>query len=286
MRWLGVATMVVTLGLAVSCSEQGNPFPYVPNLPNDYNRTTKYNLREGETEELLGEVAMFTHEVFEEYFEGLVSEHTVCFDSAGHCLELLYRDRETNQRYTFQYDSLGRRIEELCYIDSAGTPYDSITTLYTRTEYSYSRNGRTCRARITGPNYKRYTYRLRYDHDGHLHRQIYPDGSRITYDYNTDGRLARITFPDASYQTFEYNEAGDMTSMRDREGVMNWYIPDHPTTEYDTQGNIVEEVRYDNGAPNVTRYIRDDHGNWTRRILTRASSYTRIDNRTFKYFSK
>ena len=97
--------MVVTLGVAVGCSEQGNPFPFVPNLPNDYNRTTKYSLREGETEELLGEVAMFTHEVFEEYFEGLVSEHTVCFDNAGHCLELLYRDRETNQLYTFQYDS-------------------------------------------------------------------------------------------------------------------------------------------------------------------------------------
>ena len=86
--------------------------------------------------------------------------------------------------------------------------------------------------------------------------------------------------------TFEYDEAGNMTSMRDREGVMNWYILDHPTMEYDTLGNIVEEVRYDNGVPNVTRYIRDDHGNWTRRILTRASSYTRIDNRTFKYFTR
>ena len=286
MRWLEVATMVVTLGLAVSCSEQGNPFPYVPNQPNDFNRSTKYSLKQGETEELLGEVAMFTHEVFEEYFEGLVSEHTVCFDSAGHCLELLYRDRETNQHYIFQYDSLGRRVVELCYMDSAGTPYDSISTLYTRTDYSYSRNGRTCRARITGPKGKRYTYRLRYDHEGHLHRLVFPDGSRLTYDYDICGRLARITFPDASYQTFEYDEAGDMTSMRDREGVMHWYIPDHPTTEYDTCGNIIEEVSYANGAPRVTQYTRDDHGNWTRRTSTGVSSYTRIDNRTIKYFTK
>ena len=154
MRRLGVATMVAMLGLAVGCSEQGNPFPYVPNLPDDYNLTTQYNLREGETEELLGDVAMFTHEVFEEYFEGLVSEHASCFDSAGHCLELLYRDRETNQRYTFAYDSLGRRIEELCYLDSAGTPYDSLETIYTRTTYSYSRNGRTCRAASPTPTAK------------------------------------------------------------------------------------------------------------------------------------
>lgn len=286
MRWFKAVTAVVMLGLATACSEQGNPFPYVPNQPNDFNRTTNYSLKQGETEELLGEVAMFTHEVFEEYFEGLVSEYAVCFDSAGHCLELLYRDRETNQRYTFQYDSLGRRIEELCYLDSAGTPYDSISTLYTHTDYRYSRNGRTCRARIIGPNGKRYTYRLRYNRQGMLRRFIYPDGSRFTYDYDTAGRVVRTTFPDASYQTFEYDDEGRLTSMRDREGVMHWYIPDHPTTEYDTSGNIVEEVSYVNDAPRVTRYTRDDHGNWTRRTSTGTSSYTRIDNRTFKYFTK
>ena len=135
MRRCAVVFALMTIGVVVSCTEQGNPFPFEPNKPDDFNRSSQYQLRWGETEELLGEVAMFTHEVYHEYQGGLVSEHVACFDSAGHCLELFYRDRETNQHYTFQYDSLGRRIEEVCYIDSAGTPYDSISTIYTRTTY-------------------------------------------------------------------------------------------------------------------------------------------------------
>lgn len=286
MRRCAVVFALLTTGLVVSCTEQGTPFPFEPNKPDDFNRSAKYQLRWGETEELLGEVAMFTHEVYHEYHGGLVSEHVACFDSAGHCLELFYRDRETNQHYTFTYDSLGRRIEEVCYIDSAGTPYDSISTIYTRTTYRYSRNGRTCRARITDPDGKHYTYRLRYDKQGRLHRFIYPDGSRFTYDYDTADRLARTTFPDASTQTFEYDKEGRLTAMRDREGVMNWYAPDCPEVHYDTLGRVVEEVRYANGSPSVTTYSRDDHGNWTRCTLTGISIPTRIDNRTFKYFTK
>jgi YD repeat-containing protein len=277
---------VAALGLVVGCSEQHTPFPFEPNRPEDFNRTAQYRLRWGETEELLGEVAMVTHEVYQEYYEGLVSEHAVCFDSAGHCLELYYRDRETNQRYTFQYDSLGRRVEEVCYLDSAGTPYDSITAPYTTTTYRYSRNGRTCRARITDPEGKHYTYRLKYDKQGRLHRFIYPDGSRFTYDYDTANRLVRTTFPDASTQTFLYDEEGRLTSMRDRDGSYQWYAPNKPTLHYDTLGRVVEEQYYVNGDPTVTTYRRDDHGNWTRRTQTGLSIPTRIDNRTFKYFTK
>ena len=276
---------LLAIGLAVSCTTEDTPFPYVPNRPDDFNRTVRYNLS-GETEELLGEVAMMTHVVYHEYYDGLVSEHVVCFDSAGHCLELYYRDRETNQRYTFAYDSLGRRIEELRYIDSAGTPYDSLETIYTRTTYSYSRNGRTCRARITDPDGKRHTFRLRYNRQGRLHRFIYPDGSRFTYDYDTAGRVVCTTFPDASSQTFEYDEEGILTSMRDRDGVYQWYVPDCPEVHYDTLGRAVEEVRNVNGSPSVTTYSRDDQGNWTRRTLTGLSIPTRIDNRTFKYFTE
>ncbi len=276
---------LLAIGLAVSCTTEDTPFPYVPNRPDDFNRTVRYNLS-GETEELLGEVAMMTHVVYHEYYDGLVSEHVVCFDSAGHCLELYYRDRETNQRYTFAYDSLGRRIEELCYLDSAGTPYDSLETIYTRTTYSYSRNGRTCRTRITDPDGKRHTFRLRYNRQGKLHRFIYPDGSRFTYDYDTAGRVVCTTFPDASSQTFEYDEEGRLTSMRDRDGVYQWYAPDCPEVHYDTLGRAVEEVRNVNGSPSVTTYSHDDHGNWTRRTLTGLSIPTRIDNRTFKYFTE
>ena len=278
--------MVVMLGLAAGCSEQGNPFPFEPNKPDDFNRTANYSLRMGEVEELLGEVAMVTHEVYQEYHGGLVSEHAVCFDSLGHCLELYYRDRETNQRYTFAYDSLGRRVEEVCYLDSAGTPYDSISTVYMHTSYRYSRNGRTCRARITTPEGKHYTFRLRYDKEGRLHRFIYPDGSRFTYDYNSSGQLVRTTFPDASYQTFEYDDKGNMTSMRGRDGVMNWYVPDIPKVQRDSLGRVVEEVSQVNGGPRVVTYRRDDHGNWTRRSMTGLSTPTRIDNRTFKYFDE
>ena len=286
MRSLGVVTMVIMYGLFAGCSEQGNPFPFEPNRPNDFNRTPEYSLREGETEELLGDVDMFTHEVYQEYHSGLVSEHAVCFDSAGHCLELYYRDRETNQRYTFQYDSLGRRVEEVCYIDSAGTPYDSIATVYTRTIYHYSHKGRTCRARITAPDGRHYTYRFRYDRQGRLHRFIYPDGSRFTYDYDTAGRLVRTTFPDASSQTFQYNEQGNITSMRDCEGIYHWYSQESLDVRRDTLGRIVEEVSHAGGGPFVTTYSRDVHGNWTRRTLTGISSPTRIDNRTFKYFTR
>ncbi len=277
---------LLAIVLAVSCTEQGNPFPYVPNMPDDFNRRTPYSLRSGETEELLGEVAVLTHEVYQEYHGGLVSEHAVCFDSAGHCLDLYYRDRETNQHYTFQYDSLGRRIEEVCYMDSAGTPYDSISNVYMRTNYRYSRSGRTCRTRITAPDGKHCTYRMRYDKHGRLHRFIYPDGSRFTYDYDVSGLLIRTTFPDASTQTFEYNEEGRLTAMRDREGVYHWYASECPEIQYDTLGRVVGEVRYVNGSPTVTTYSRDGHGNWTRRTLSGISIPTRIDNRTIKYFTR
>ena len=114
----------------------------------------------------------------------------------------------------------------------------------------------------------------------------YPDGSRFTYDYNSSGQLVCTTFPDASYQTFEYDDKGNMTSMRGRDGVMNWYVPDIPKVQRDSLGRVVEEVSQVNGGPRVVTYRRDDHGNWTRRSMTGLSTPTRIDNRTFKYFDE
>ncbi|MBQ6068958.1 MAG: RHS repeat protein [Bacteroidales bacterium] len=283
-----IATLftLIAVGLIASCTEQGDPFPFEPNMPDDFNRSSQYQLRKNEVEELLGNVAMVTHEVYNEYYEGLVSEHAACFDSSGHCLELYYRDRENNQRYTFSYDSLGRRVEEVCYIDSAGTRYDSLTQPYMTTTYHYSHNGRTCRARITTPNGKHYTYRLRYDRKGRLHRFIYPDGSRFTYEYDNAGRMVRTTYPDASMQLYEYDSTGRLTHLQDRDGVHHWFATQSNETHYDTLGRIAEELSYDNGNPVVTSYIRDEHGNWTRRIRTGLSTPTRIDNRTFKYFTK
>ena len=275
--------LLIATGLCVSCSEQDTPFPFLPNLPTDFNLSSQFRINE-EPEELNGKVAMFTHLIYQEYYDGLVSEHIVCFDSLGHCQELYYRDRETNRRYTFVYDSLGRRVQELCHLDSASTPYSDISNPYTLTTYRYSRNGRTCKARINAIDCKSYTYRLKYDRKGRLHRFIYPDGSRFTYDYDTAGRLVKTTFPDASVQTFEYGSDGQVSHILDRQGTHHWYMPDNSKKSYDSLGRVVEEVTYTDGNPVVTSYLYDDHGNWTRRTTTGLSVPTRIDDRTFNYY--
>ena len=88
------------------------PFPYVPNTPGEYN-LNRFDLQDTR-------VAMFTHEQYHEYYEGLASERVVCFDTGGHCVEYFYRDHDICQHRVFEYDSLGRRIEERAWEDTAG----------------------------------------------------------------------------------------------------------------------------------------------------------------------
>lgn len=287
MRCRSVAGFLfVTIGLLASCAEQDTPFPDVPNVPDDFNLATLARQGSGEGE-LKGSVAMFTHEVFHEYHGGLVSERVVCFDTLGHCMDYYYRDREICRHRAFVYDSLGRRVGETMWQDVAGISYDSLP-LSAATSYTYSRNGRRCRAVIRGSDGRKHTFWLRFDSEGRISRFIYPDGSRFSYDYDSLGRLVRLTWPDASSEQYEYNSRGELSSKRDREGRYTWYAPTGSHARYDSLGRVIEEVvgmSPDSAStPVVATYVYDDHDNWTRRTITGISTPTRIDNRTFKYF--
>ena len=271
-----IAACAVLFG---ACGENEVPFPYLTNSPTAFNLTEQYRLQ-GESEPLLGKVAMFTRQQYSEY-AGLLSQHTVGFDSVGHCLDYYFRDKEECRHCHFSYDSLGRRIEELCYCDTAGISFDSLNQLYTKTCYRYSRNGRSCRARITGPDGKRHTFRYRYDKQGRLFRFIYPDGSRISYYYDSDGRLSKTLFPDGSDERYEYREDGSLRQMRDRDGVMQWYLPDVPEQALDSLGRVVEELR---GGQQLTAYRYDDHGNWVRRTISSPDLPTILTVREIAYY--
>ena len=283
---INISIILISL-LLFSCKERSVPFPFVPNLPTDYNLSTTY------AGEMTGAVSMFSSETLHEYYNGIVSQETACFDTAGRCLDLYYRDRETCQHITFVYDSTSRRIEERCYIDTAGTPFDSLTRLYTHTTYSYSCHGRHCKARITGPDGKRHTFRLRYDKQGLLKRFIYPDGSRFSYDHDTIGRLVKLTYPDASFERYEYDIDGRLTTMIDRAGKYTWYAAPPPASRRDSLGRVLEQVvgsvprsgsSDDSSAPIIATYVYDHHGNWIRRTTAGVSSPTILEVRTFKYY--
>ncbi|MBO4600380.1 MAG: RHS repeat protein, partial [Bacteroidales bacterium] len=137
---------------------------------------------------------------------------------------------------------------------------------------------------------KHYTFRLRYNRNGQLHRFIYPDGSRLTYDYDTAGRLLRTTYPDASHETYSYNDDGSLNGIKGRTGIWEWFVAPDTKATYDTLGRRTEEISYQttdgNKTPVVTSYTYDDHNNWIRRTVAGISSPTRIDNRTFKYYTQ
>jgi len=267
--------------LLASCGRDGLPFPYTPNRPDDYNLYTTY------ADQFAGPVAIFTHRTLNEYSDGYTSQTVACFDTAGRCIDYYYRDRSVNTWRHFSYDSLGRRILEQCWQDTSTAVLDSLRPCHTLTAYSYSRSGRRCQARITGPDHRSHTFRLRYDRAGHLTRYIYPDGSRFSYRYDTAGRLVRRTWPDASFESFQYNSAGDMTSYTDRNGVANWYMALPPPSRVDSLGRVLEQVVGHTGGPdgNPVRafYEYDDHGNWTRRTTASPSAPTQLDIRTFTY---
>jgi YD repeat-containing protein len=264
--------------LLASCHERGVPFPYVPNTPEKYNRQ-EFGLQDAR-------VAMLTYEQYHEYYEGLASERIVCFDTSGNCVEYFYRDHDICQHRVFSYDSLGRRTEERAWEDTAGVSYDSLRKCVVTT-YSYSKNGRRCKARITAPDGKSNTFRLRYDKKGHLSRFIYPDGSRFSYDYDTAGRLVCRTWPDASTERYEYDGQGELKAKINRDGTHTWYMATPPPLSTDSLGRVLEEVvgqSPDNTNPIIATYVYDDHGNWVRRTTAGVSSPTVLEVRTFRYY--
>ncbi len=242
-----------------ACAEGDNPFPYQPNLPTDFNRDDLSEL----TGSMVGNVSMFTYERVSEE-QGLQLQRVGCFDTSGRCIDYYHRDSHITLRYHYTYDAEGRRIEELCYLDSCGTSYDSLTYLYTQTTYHYSRNGRICKARITGPNGRRYTFRMRYNGQGQLLRYIFPDGSRISYAYDADGRLEKQVYPDASSHTVAE--------------------PVRKPVTYDGQGHVVEEAVSGQEGLVLSYYVYDDHDNWVRRTTTGERVPSTIELRTFQYY--
>lgn len=245
--------------LFCACSEVDNPFPYQPNLPSDFNRDQASDV----TGSMEGNISMFSYELISQE-EGLLLQRVGCFDSAGRCIDYYHRDPHNTLRYHYTYDTAGRRIEELCYTDTAGTPYDSLTTLYTQTTYKYSRNNRSCKARIKGPKGRKYTFRLRFNEQGKLTKYIFPDGSRISYEYGADGHLAKLTYPDASEH---------MVQETLRQPIA-----------FDSLGRMVEENISDSTGLVMAYYSYDDHNNWIRRTTTGDRSPSKLEVRTFQYY--
>jgi len=245
-----------------ACAEGDSPFPYQPNLPTDFN----VDQPSSQVGQMTGSVAAFTYELFSEQAEGLLLQCLGNFDTAGHVCDYYYRDRENTLRYHFVYDTLGRRIEEFCYLDSAGTPYDSLTSVYTYTTYSYGAGGRRCQARIKGPEGRKYTFRLRFNSRGQLTKYIFPDGSRFSYEYDTQGRLARRVNPDASVQEFAAMSQGQPLAT-------------------DSLGRVVEERVTDDHGLVMAYYAYDDHGNWVRRTTTGQQVPSKLEVRTFVYYN-
>lgn len=242
-RLCGLALLALGLLEFVSCSEGDVPFPYRPNEPTAFDRAERYEVF-GMADSLQGRVAVCSYRRFSDRYGGLVNTYVVCFNEAGHCLDMYYRDTARCLHYTFAYDANGRRVEELCTVDSAGTAFAEADSLVYRTTYTYSANGRRVKARIAGPDGRRHTFRLRYDDAGRLTRFIYPDGSRISYRYDDAGELVSVILPDA--------------------------------LEFTPQA--AEE------APAVEHYRRDDPYNWTRRTRIEPSGDATLTERSFEYY--
>lgn len=245
-----------------ACAEGDSPFPYCPNVPTDFNLAA-YVKQFGPIE---GAVSLFTYEKYDGRLEGgLVFRQVCCFDTAGRCIDLYGRDSQTSWRCHFEYDSLGRRVAEQCYRDSAGTPYESLAAYHTRTTYAYGRDGRRCRARIVGQNGREYTFRFHFDENRNLTKYIFPDGSRFSYEYDDEGRLTKRTNPDAS--VLRYEDDGAALSV-----------------VKDSLGRVVESVTEEATGVTVSYYRYDVRSNWTRRTTVAGSGATTIEIRTFEYY--
>lgn len=245
-----------------ACAESDSPFPYRANLPTDFNLNQEPEV----LGQMLGPVASFTYELFSDQDDGLLIQRLGCFDTLGHIGDYYLRDRSNTMRYHFEYDSLGRRTEEFCYIDSAGKPYGSLITPYAHTTYSYSRNGRRCKAMIKGPDGRKYTFRLRFNDQGQLTKYIFPDGSRFSYVYDANGLLTKWLNPDAS--------------------VEEYTAPERPLPlTLDSLGRVLEEKVSDADGLVMAYYVYDDHSNWVRRTTIGERSPSKLEVRTFEYYN-
>lgn len=269
-RLLFVVVALVTL--FASCVEEEGVYPYRPELP------TAYNRHEGpDTQFLLDSINMFAPGPH----VAMMTLERVCFltaddtrlafsfDTAGRCLDVFGKEDDTYEHVHYEYDSLGRRIAKVCYGDTVPISDESRLKPISQTQYAYKRGGRLCKAVIRGEDGKRYRFRLRYgkeraDGSRLLTDYIFPDGSRVGYEYDSAGRLARETFPNGSYVRFNYDSDGHLISraMPSENNILQfenevWYAPS-PVLERDEQGRILQRQC----GEVVETYIYDEYGNW------------------------
>lgn len=293
MNYRPLFVIVVLVSLFASCVEEDGVYPYRPNLP------TANNRHEGsDTQFLLDSVNMFAPV----QHVAMVALERVClwdkdntrqafsFDTTGRCLDVFSKEDGMYVHLHYDYDSIGRRISEVCYFDTVPLSDESRFTPI-QTTYTYKRGGRLCKAVIEGEDGKRHRFRLRYGEereDGSrlLTDYIYPDGSRCSYKYDTAGRLVRETFPNGSYVRFTYDSEGHLTSAaRPSENNIlqfeneEWYVP-AVVLQCDEQGLILQRQ---NGQV-VETYIYDEYGNWVVCTATRNGELYSRTTRQLTYY--
>ncbi|MCW8126446.1 RHS repeat domain-containing protein [Microbulbifer halophilus] len=137
--------------------------------------------------------------------------------------QLIGQTDNKNQNITYQYDKLGRLVEQVDADGAAEWEYDppnatgSIDNcIYTKNgvevfseTYSYDDDGKlqtTDTRLVAGGLTKSYSHSYGYDAQGRLDRVTYPDtanGVEAHYEYNTQGYLEKITDGVNPYKTFE-----------------------------------------------------------------------------------
>lgn len=212
------------------------------------------------------------------YTGGLLTGKT---DPEGRTVTLSYDGRKRVKRIeddlglwrTYIYDHDKSRREFLFRtIDSTGMQTDS----WHDEEGALKRleiNGETVREFATDGNWRierdfaGLETRLRYDDQQNLVETVFPDGSRITHDY--DPRLAvltRTTDERGIVTRFEHNQRGNRILMIEAAGTL-----DERTTEYgyDAYGNLLTERRLGDAetAEAITVHSYDEWGN--RETITR-----------------
>lgn len=285
--------IVVLLFLFASCVEEDGVCPYRPNLPTAYNRhetsDVQFLLDSVNTFVPTQHVAMVALEK-ECYLYKDNTRMAFSFDTAGRCLDIFSKEDGMYEHLHYEYDSIGRRVSEVCYSDTVPLSDESRLTPI-RTTYAYKRGGRLCKAVIQGENGKKYRFRLRYgkeraDGSRLLTDYTYPDGSRCSYQYDTAGRLARETFPNGSYVRFTYDSEGHLSSSStpSENNILHfentvWYAP-AVVQQRDEQGRIQQRQ---NGQV-VERYVYDEYGNWIMCNTTRNGELFSRTTRQITYY--
>lgn len=137
-----------------------------------------------------------------------------------------------------------------------------------KTSYQYDAGGNLQSVSFPDGN----TVGYEYDTGGLRTALVYPDGSRIEYGYDELDRLISVTGKDSSV-TYIYNNQGQCIGLQ-RDGMSTAYTYDgngrltgmeisgdvsfSASGAYDENGNLIREVRIENGKTNTSSYAYDE----------------------------